>query len=137
MDLTALLKAILQPHEHVEPGVTSRFTVCGPHIAFWRAQSQRLSPCISRAGDKRRQIRRFESRNRNDRRRLGRDGENLVFHWLERGGPYVCEKPDTSGFGSKLLRDTITRLFGGTIDKHWNRDGLYATIVMPFAGVAK
>ena len=63
-------------------------------------------------------------------------GDNLVFNWLESGGPPVTEPPEASGFGSKLLRDTVTRQFGGHIKNEWDRDGLRAIITLPLDRLA-
>jgi two-component sensor histidine kinase len=134
-DLTALLKAILQPHEHAVPDATSRFTVCGPDIAFGEHSLNGIALVFHELATNAAKYGALKSEHGKIAVDWTQDGDKLVFHWLERGGPDVSETPEAFGFGSKLLRDTVTRQFGGTIDKNWDRDGLYATIVLPLGSV--
>lgn len=57
------------------------------------------------------------------------DGGHIVLTWLERGGPAVA-KPEVEGFGSKLVRRSVTGQLGGSIDYEWLEDGLVATLRM-------
>ena len=58
------------------------------------------------------------------------EGDDLVLTWLERGGPEV-EMPDgDGGYGSTLLRRSITGQLGGSIDFEWSPDGLIVTLRM-------
>ena len=56
-----------------------------------------------------------------------RDGEWLELAWIEQGGPSV-EPPETSGFGSRIMRATIERQLHGKLDQQWPKDGLRCTI---------
>lgn len=55
------------------------------------------------------------------------DGEDLCLTWMERGGPPVEAPPEAEGFGSKLVRHSIYRQLGGTIDYDWSPGGLIVT----------
>ncbi|MEJ7934128.1 HWE histidine kinase domain-containing protein [Sphingobium sp. AN558] len=58
------------------------------------------------------------------------EGENVVLKWLERGGPPV-EAPDgAEGFGSKLVRRSVSGQLGGSIDYEWSEGGLIVTLRM-------
>jgi two-component sensor histidine kinase len=48
--------------------------------------------------------------------------------WMERGGPAVTAPPEADGFGSKLVRRTISKQLGGEIGYEWAADGLIATV---------
>lgn len=51
------------------------------------------------------------------------DGDDLMLVWTERGGPQV-ERPDgAEGYGSKLVRRSIARQLGGSIDYDWSAKG--------------
>lgn len=52
----------------------------------------------------------------------------LELIWIERGGPDVAAPPAASGFGSKLVRRSISKQLGGTIDYDWQREGLVVTL---------
>lgn len=56
---------------------------------------------------------------------------HVALSWLERGGPKLAHSPDRFGFGTKLLQDTVTRQFGGTISHEWKPEGLALAITLP------
>lgn len=64
--------------------------------------------------------------------RAERQGHDIVLTigWCERGGP-VLEAQPSPGFGSRLLRQTITRELAGQLDVRYERDGVCCTIVVP------
>jgi two-component sensor histidine kinase len=58
------------------------------------------------------------------------DGDDIVLTWLERGGPAVSAPGGSEGFGSKLVRRSVARQLGGSIDHDWSEDGLIVTLRM-------
>jgi two-component sensor histidine kinase len=52
----------------------------------------------------------------------GRDGGQVVLHWIEQGGPPVVP-PSRLGFGSRLLRTGAAQL-GGSVDVDYAPQGL-------------
>jgi two-component sensor histidine kinase len=65
------------------------------------------------------------------------DGERLSVSWTERGGPAIEGAPSTTGFGTRLSKDTIVGQLGGTLNYDWRRDGLAVTMVLPAENLAK
>jgi PAS domain S-box-containing protein len=59
-----------------------------------------------------------------------RDGAVLVVDWCELGGPALEVQP-IPGFGSRLLRQTITRELAGQLDLRFEREGVCCTIKIP------
>lgn len=57
-------------------------------------------------------------------------GATVELSWRESGGPGVPAPPRSSGFGSTLIRRTITRQFAGEIDEQWHADGLSCTMTL-------
>ena len=57
-----------------------------------------------------------------------RDGR-LVLVWTESGGPGVTSHPATYGFGTKLIRSTVSGQLGGTIGYEWLPTGLRITLI--------
>jgi two-component sensor histidine kinase len=56
------------------------------------------------------------------------EGDHIVLTWLERGGPSV-EAPDSpAGFGSQLVKRSVSGQLGGTIDYNWSEGGLIVTL---------
>ncbi len=59
------------------------------------------------------------------------DGAEIVMTWLERGGPSVSPPESRAeGFGSKLVRRSVSGQLGGTIAYEWSEGGLIATLRM-------
>ena len=54
----------------------------------------------------------------------------MVLVWTERGGPRVSVPREQSGFGSILVKKTITRNLGGTIAFDWPPEGVIVTLRM-------
>jgi PAS domain S-box-containing protein len=54
----------------------------------------------------------------------------LTIEWCERGGP-VLEAQPNPGFGSRLLRQTITRELAGQLSVRYEHEGVCCTIVVP------
>jgi two-component sensor histidine kinase len=52
----------------------------------------------------------------------------LALIWMERGGPAVEAPPEPNGFGSKLVRRSVSKQLGGSIEYDWSVDGLIATL---------
>jgi two-component sensor histidine kinase len=57
------------------------------------------------------------------------DEEEVCIVWTERGGPTVITS-GSEGYGSRLLRYSVTRQLGGTIKTDWADDGVIVTITM-------
>ena len=58
------------------------------------------------------------------------DSQTVKLEWRERGGPAVI-KPDTAGFGTNLLRKTVSHELGREVDLEFAPDGLRATLFVP------
>jgi PAS domain S-box-containing protein len=56
---------------------------------------------------------------------------DLLLTWRERGGPPVNGVPGNEGFGSLLVRLTVTGQLGGKVCQDWNRSGLSVTLSAP------
>jgi two-component sensor histidine kinase len=54
----------------------------------------------------------------------------IVLVWTERGGPRVSAPKEQTGFGSVLVKKTITRNLGGTIAFDWPPEGVIVTLRM-------
>lgn len=61
------------------------------------------------------------------------DCEAVELNWRESGGPRVEAAPGSSGFGSTLIRRTITQQFSGEIDEQWLGEGLSCTMKLALA----
>jgi two-component sensor histidine kinase len=56
--------------------------------------------------------------------------DDLVLTWIEHGGPPVRQR-DKEGFGSFLVRTTVSGQLGGRASYDWKSDGLSITLSIP------
>lgn len=54
--------------------------------------------------------------------------EHVCLTWLERGGPPVDPPDAPAGFGSMLVRRSVSGQLGGTIHHNWSEGGLIVTL---------
>jgi two-component sensor histidine kinase len=64
------------------------------------------------------------------------EGAVLTIDWCELGGP-VLEAQPSPGFGSRLLRQTITRELAGDLDLRYEREGLCCAIAVPIGAAGQ
>jgi PAS domain S-box-containing protein len=64
------------------------------------------------------------------------DEANLTIDWCELSGPTLEGQPNP-GFGSRLLRQTITRELAGQLDLRFERAGVCCAIAIPLGSSAK
>lgn len=55
----------------------------------------------------------------------------LELEWQESDGPLIIASPSHRGFGSTVIRSSIERQLGGTLDLDWRRDGLRCRMIIP------
>jgi PAS domain S-box-containing protein len=61
------------------------------------------------------------------------EGESIVVHWTEHGGPPVVRPTGALGFGDVLSRIAVSDQLGGEIVRHWRPEGLAIRLVIPRA----
>lgn len=63
------------------------------------------------------------------------DKGQVILLWEEVGGPPILAEPELFGFGSRLTEISIVDQLGGTLDRHWARDGLRVQIAVPIGAL--
>jgi len=56
------------------------------------------------------------------------EDDYVVLTWVERGGPAVARPDHDTGFGSQLVRRSVSGQLGGSIGRDWSTDGLIVTL---------
>jgi PAS domain S-box-containing protein len=64
------------------------------------------------------------------------DKATLTIEWCELGGPLLDVQP-ISGFGSRLLRQTIIQELAGELDVRFEREGVCCTISVPIGSASQ
>lgn len=65
------------------------------------------------------------------------DGDDIVIDWKERGGPPVEKEPEHQGFGTRLTNLSVEAQLGGTLEQHWEHDGLRCRLRVPVKAFAR
>jgi PAS domain S-box-containing protein len=68
--------------------------------------------------------------------RIDRENALLTITWRELGGPLIEAEP-TPGFGSRLLRQIITRELAGQLDIRFEREGVRCIMAMPMGSAGQ
>lgn len=64
------------------------------------------------------------------------EDSELVLNWAELDGPPIVTIPEARGFGTSLVRNTITRQLGGRLAYDWAPSGLKVEVRLPMASLA-
>ena len=57
----------------------------------------------------------------------------MRLRWSERGGPRIAGAPETTGFGFRLLKQSVAQL-QGRAEPDWSPEGLVLDVVLPMIG---
>jgi two-component sensor histidine kinase len=58
------------------------------------------------------------------------EGDEVYITWAETGGPEVLHEPEMEGFGSRMIRRSVTSRLGGSLSYDWQATGLVVTLTM-------
>ncbi len=59
------------------------------------------------------------------------EGDSVVVHWTELGGPPVAPPTGSLGFGDVLSRIAVSDQLGGEIARDWRPEGLAIRLSVP------
>jgi two-component sensor histidine kinase len=123
-DLGALIRAVVAPHDTNHAATASKFTLRGPVVPCGDKALTGLALIFHELATNAAKYGALSAEaGRIEIDWLARDAGELVIVWTERGGPSVLE-PQREGFGSSLIKTTITSQFAGSIARTWRHDGL-------------
>ncbi len=130
-DLVELLRAVLKPHDREGAGQQSCFSVSGPSLTCGERALNGIALVFHELATNALKYGGFASDDGFVDIRWSIDGQSVQFVWREKGGPVLDGAPELSGFGSRLLRDTVEGQFSGSLSHAWNADGLIVQIAVP------
>ena len=62
---------------------------------------------------------------------LAEEGDAIIVHWIERGGPRVSPPTGAEGFGGVLSRIAVANQLSGEIARDWKPEGLSIRLSVP------
>ena len=134
-NLGDLIRKITLPHEHVMSEDGSRFSIDGPPIQCGERATNGIALIFHEFATNAAKYGSLKA----DEGRVEinwhlQDGE-LIFRWVEHGGPLIEGPPRDGGFGGELVQRMVAQ-FGGAISYDWQRAGLVAKISFPAKAIA-
>lgn len=130
-DLRDLLRTVVEPHERHHRGGVPRFAISGPAISCGPHAINGIAMVFHELTTNAVKYGALATDEGQVLIAWDKVGDDLVFRWVEKGGPAIAAVPQVSGFGSTLLQDTVRRQFRGQIEHDWHPGGLAATISLP------
>lgn len=64
-------------------------------------------------------------------------GKDVQINWTEQGGPAVDARPEMTGYGSSLVKQTIEGQLGGTVTYNWSDSGAIITLALSGSRMAE
>lgn len=68
---------------------------------------------------------------------LRHENGDLEMTWEERGGPAISAPPTHQGFGTRLATLSVDQQLGGTLQREWRQEGLFAIVRIKAAHLAR
>jgi two-component sensor histidine kinase len=135
-DLGDLVRTILRPHETGanQPGQV-RFVIEGLPIPLGEHATNGLALLFYELATNAAKYGALIDEGSVDVTWRNADGR-LILNWSERGGPVIKGAPMRTGFGTKLVQNTIIGQLGGTLLYDWQPEGMAATMSIPIENLA-
>jgi PAS domain S-box-containing protein len=130
---TALLKAILEPHDDVS---SSRIVIVGCDVPVGPRALTSLALLLHEFTTNAAKYGALSTPFGRLRINVAAEGGILEVVWIERGGPKLGPDPAAEGFGSTLERASIRGL-DGEINRSWAEDGLTINMTIPLQSLAR
>lgn len=134
VDLNELLGVIIRPFQDA---ASSRVALSGPAVGCGPHSASALALVIHELATnaaKYGALTRPSGRVQID---WSRDEDKIVLTWRETSGPRIDSAPETDGFGSTLIRRTVTRQFRGELDEQWQPEGFVCRMTLSAEKLAR
>ena len=131
LDLGEMVRTIVEPHERYLRGSGSRFEVQGPSVVCGEHALNGAALMFHELATNAVKYGALATDTGRISISWAATDSALVFDWRESGGPGIAGEPQVSGFGSKLLNDTVKFQFGGQMDHTWHPEGLMVRVSIP------
>lgn len=135
-DLRVLVEQIVRPHEDPATGAPHRFTWAGPPVRCGEQAVGGLALVLHELATNAAKYGALASEAGHVEISWRFQGGRLALRWAERDGPPVAGPPETRGFGTVMMEDTVVQRLMGQLDTEWAPRGLTVTITLPLANLA-
>ena len=125
--LAAMLGPLLRPHV-TDPG---QLRVDGPEVSLGSKAAAQLALAMHELATNAEKYGALSAPEGRLQVEWRCDDSELTIEWIESDGPAVTGKPESEGFGTRLVQATIERQLEGTIVRRWQDSGLEVEIAIP------
>ena len=127
-DIGTLIRAVVLPHQSGGPGDAMRINIEGPEV---RCGDHAINGVALIFHELVTNAAKYGALSGDDgfvdvAWRL--EADTLIVTWAEHGGPALAGPPAHAGFGSALVKSTVTSQLGGAISNVWDAGGLKVEI---------
>jgi two-component sensor histidine kinase len=135
-DLRVLVEQIVRPHEDPTAGAPHRFTWSGVPVRCGEQVTSGLALVLHELATNAVKYGGLATREGRVEIAWRFQGGEFALRWTEEGGPPVAGPPETRGFGTVMVQDTVIQRLMGALDYDWRPQGLIVTITLPVANLA-
>lgn len=129
-DVGTLIRAIMNPYEG-DSAHPARVEISGPEVSIGEHATNGVALVLHELATNAAKYGALSRDIGSVRIDWSTDETALTLTWKERGGPIVTGAPLAVGFGSRLVRETVTRNLGGTQRYEWQPGGVKVTLRLP------
>lgn len=133
-EIGAVIRAVVRPHERLADD-PSRCRITGPTV---RCGEQAVNGVALIFHELATNAVKYGALSTDDGRVVvewRRDEADLVLTWSEHDGPPIDMAPRSEGFGSTLVRNTVTRQLNGRLIYEWAPEGLKVEMRLPLTAL--
>jgi two-component sensor histidine kinase len=131
-EIGSLIRAVLEPHQP-QPSAAGRVRTQGPKVACGSHAINAIALVFHELATNAAKYGALSEEAGFVDVRWQLAGDDLRLHWTEHGGPPLAGPPGREGFGSALVRSTVTGQLGGSLTHDWAPEGLRVTLALPLA----
>lgn len=135
-NLTELLELVLKPHIGPRSTGGERLTVHGPAVRCGEHASNAIALVFNELATNAMKHGSLASDEGYVELEWRAEMNNVAFEWRERCAQPLEQAIVSSGFGDRLLTDTIQTQLGGSLHREWRREGLQVEISIPIERLA-
>ena len=129
-EMSELVRAIMRPYEDGK-AQTERVRVSGPEVALGEHATNGVALVVHELASNAVKYGALTREGGSVEIAWVVEAGDMVLRWKERGGPLVSGAPLATGFGSRLMTETVERALGGTQRRDWLPEGVEVSLRLP------
>ena len=130
-DIGSLIRAVVEPHQHGHHTVGARVRTSGPIVSCGVHAINAIALVFHELATNAVKYGALSTADGFAEASWQLCGDDLQLTWAENLGPELAGAPGRDGFGSALVKNTISSQLGGSLTYDWAREGVRVTMLVP------